>query len=225
MCAAGCALGEKLLIRAPGAFGKATTMPGLSPTPPSSSVPWVETWCGLALQCAAGTQLTLWIFTLSTCREGLAAALAPAPVRPVDELGALVVEVPPAFAVEVTLGAEAPPAPTASAVGAYVASARSDATMAVARTNLDRLWAPVLAKTWTLLRAEPARAGSGSNTCPDRRPPTLSAMSSQTEWWHGSCACAVPARPCGGPSPSGSRSRSAPAVAGWTAGRAAHRAG
>jgi len=37
-------------------------------------------------------------------------------------------------------------------------------------------------------RAIPA---GGRDTVPDRRPPTLSAMDRQTEWWHGSCAAAA----------------------------------
>ena len=40
-------------MRAPGARGKATVMPGFRPLPASSSVPCVDTWCGLPLQLRA----------------------------------------------------------------------------------------------------------------------------------------------------------------------------
>ncbi len=56
-------------MRAPGALGKATTIPGVSPMPPSSSVPCVETWWELPLQWAIGTQLTLVMRTLVTCGD------------------------------------------------------------------------------------------------------------------------------------------------------------
>jgi hypothetical protein len=41
-------------------------MPLASPLPATRRVPWTETWCGLALHLAAGTQLTLVIRTLLT---------------------------------------------------------------------------------------------------------------------------------------------------------------
>jgi hypothetical protein len=42
---------------------------GFSPGPDSSSVPCVETWCGLPLHLLTGTQLTVMIRTLVTCAE------------------------------------------------------------------------------------------------------------------------------------------------------------
>ncbi len=87
-CAAGCAAGETRLMRAPGDLGKATTMPGARPTPSSSSVPCAETWWGLPLQWAAGTQLTLWMRTLVTCGEGDLTLAVGEPPLPAVEAGA-----------------------------------------------------------------------------------------------------------------------------------------
>src|ERR1700683_5128845 len=147
-------------MRAPGDLGKATTMPGVRPTPPSSSMPCVETWWGLPLQWTAGTQATLSMRTLVTCDDALLLLVALGPPL-------LVVVVPPAACV--------PPGLDAIAGSAREASRHSAAT-AVAAMSLDRLWAPVLAKTSELLRAEPPSGRVGENPQPDRRPPTLSTM-------------------------------------------------
>ncbi len=71
-----CETGELATIRAPGACGKATVIPATSPLPASSSVPCVETWWGLPLHFVFGTQLTLTIRTLVTCRLGVALGAA-----------------------------------------------------------------------------------------------------------------------------------------------------
>src|SRR5271166_6183031 len=115
---------------APGALGNATTMPGVRPAPVSSSVPWVETWCGLPLQWTAGTQLTLWIRTLVTWGDGWrdgAGAL--------EELAGLCVELAPGL-VEALPGACAPPALAALAGSERAPSARSATATAVAVTSL-----------------------------------------------------------------------------------------
>jgi hypothetical protein len=62
-----CAEGEREVIRAPGAFGNPTVIPGFSPIPFNSSVPRVVTWWGLPLQCGEGVQATPVILTLVTC--------------------------------------------------------------------------------------------------------------------------------------------------------------
>ena len=63
------AAGEKLLIRAPGALGKATTMLGARWMPSTTSVPRSDTWCGFLLQRVLGVQLTRVIRTVVTCNE------------------------------------------------------------------------------------------------------------------------------------------------------------
>ncbi len=60
-------------MRAPGVWGKATTMPFVNPLPVSSRVPWVETSCGLLAHLTVGAQLTLVMRTVLTC--GLEACL------------------------------------------------------------------------------------------------------------------------------------------------------
>ena len=59
-----CECGEVGPMRAPGVWGKATTMPFVSPLPVSSRVPWVVTSCGLALHLMLGMQLTLVMRTV-----------------------------------------------------------------------------------------------------------------------------------------------------------------
>jgi len=135
-----CAAGDTRLILAPGDLGKATTMPGLRLVPPSSRVPWVETWWGLPLQCAAGVQVTLVMRTLSTCSDGaLALALELSSVLLAAEPPVLVVEVPPAACV--------PPASAAPAGSGYAPSTHSASVTAAAATNLERLRLRLLAKT------------------------------------------------------------------------------
>src|ERR1700760_1076549 len=67
-----CDPGEVRPIRAPGERGNAIVMPESRPLPAISSVPCVDTWCGLPLHFACGTQLTLVIRIVVMC--GLAAA-------------------------------------------------------------------------------------------------------------------------------------------------------
>ncbi len=55
-------------MRAPGVWGKATTIPFVSPLPVSSRVPWVVTSCGLPLHLMLGMQLTLVMRTDLMCR-------------------------------------------------------------------------------------------------------------------------------------------------------------
>jgi hypothetical protein len=64
--------GDIRLIRAPGEEGKARTIPGFSPIPPTSRVPCRETTWGLELHRGAGVQLTLVIRIVKTCRFGAA---------------------------------------------------------------------------------------------------------------------------------------------------------
>jgi hypothetical protein len=60
--------GETLLTRAPGRFREGHDHAfRFQPRSGSSSVPCVETWCGLPLHLLAGTQLTVVIRTLVTC--------------------------------------------------------------------------------------------------------------------------------------------------------------
>src|SRR5271165_5875000 len=166
-------------MRAPGDLGNATVIPGARPTPANSSVPRAETWWGLALQWAAGTQLTLTMRTLVMCPEG---ALAVAGALAGGEEPPLAGELPPAAGV--------PPALAASAGSARAANKHSDSAMAAPATNLDRLWAPVLAKTGTTPSSGITLRPIGRKSKRGRRPPTLSVMGAQTAHWHGSCACA-----------------------------------
>src|ERR1700677_2521513 len=109
-------------MRPPGAFGNATTIPTFSPTPLSSSVPWVETWWGLPLQWAAGMQLTLVMRIVVTW----ALEVPVTAVRDAGVLGAPVGAVPP----ELT-------APAGAA--ALPASAHSSRAASAAVRDLDRL--------------------------------------------------------------------------------------
>ena len=135
-----CETGERLTIRPPGVRGKAITDPAASPLPAISSVPRAETWCGLPLHLAAGTQLTLVIRTLVTCR------LAAPFVAVVLFAGA------EATGGAVVVGEAAPPAPAACATGAPASSAsehESAAASVAARSQSpapDRLWTMVIAK-------------------------------------------------------------------------------
>ena len=78
-----------VLTEAPGLVGNPTTIPGCSPTPLTSSVPWVETWWGFALQCAEGVQGTPVMRTVVTC------ALPPLGVECAAPVGEPGVAVPP----------------------------------------------------------------------------------------------------------------------------------
>src|SRR5271166_5938873 len=78
--------GEVRVTRAPGLPGNARTIPERTLIPLTSSVPCVETWWGLVLQWATGTQLTPVILTLRTCGPcdfaavlGVAAVVGSAP--------------------------------------------------------------------------------------------------------------------------------------------------
>jgi hypothetical protein len=93
-----CDTGERAPMRAPGVRGKPTRMPATSPLPASSSVPRVETWRGFALHRTAGTQATLVMRTLVTCRlgvPGVAPAGAPPAVAPWPRLAASERDGPP----------------------------------------------------------------------------------------------------------------------------------
>src|SRR5271170_5032957 len=136
-----CAWGEVRPIRAPGAAGKATIMPFVSPLPPSSRVPWVETSCALVLHLAVGMQLTLVIRTVRTCR------LVEACLGTVLCDGALLPVAPAAGALVEPVGA-VPPGSAAPA-GAGGTSRRyplrqhsSSAKATAARENMDRWGAP-----------------------------------------------------------------------------------
>ena len=147
-----CEPGELRPIRAPGECGNAIVMPESSPLPAISSVPCVDTWCGLPLHFACGTQLTLVMRTLVTC--GLVAVFVLAAAG-AEVLGAGVVPgtdavvVAPAPPVEVT-----PPALVAAAFEADPARPTNEhdsaATVVAAKRlkrSLDRLWAALIAKT------------------------------------------------------------------------------
>src|SRR5271166_6558079 len=114
-----CAAGEVLEMRAPAVRGKATIIPVFSPLPVNSSVPRVETWCGLALHLGVGTQLALVMRTEVTCR--LETPFVP-------DVGA------------------APPAVLAVAAPGLKADAHASNPTTAALRDFDRLWAPVLAK-------------------------------------------------------------------------------
>src|ERR1700689_383529 len=119
-------------MRAPGALGKPTTIPGASPTPPSSSVPCVETWWELPLQCATGTQLTLVIRTLVTWGE------AAFPVAVVEPVPVAAGEAPPLPAgAPAPPASGAPPALDAKARAGSAASRHSNTRAAAAATDLD----------------------------------------------------------------------------------------
>jgi hypothetical protein len=123
-----CDPGEVRLTRAPDERGKTTVIPARRPAPVSFSVPCTETWCGFALQCAAGTQLTEPIRTTGT-----------------DVFTGRVGEAPPE-APGADPAACVPPGLLADAAGAAAATASTDAT-AVAVRGLHRVCAPLLVKT------------------------------------------------------------------------------
>ena len=82
-----CAIGERADDAPACLRGKPITIPVLSPLPAISSVPWVETWRGLALHLRGGMQLTLVMRTLVTCGLPPSSRLrgrrwAPGPRRP-----------------------------------------------------------------------------------------------------------------------------------------------
>src|ERR1035438_4692970 len=124
-------------------------------------------------------QLTFVMRTVVTCGE---------------EPSGLVVDVPGLLA-GVELPGEAPPdagvPPTSAAkaeVGCSPRTPSSSATNTAAR-NLDRLWAPVLAKiTKNPFASNGPSARAGRLSPPDQRNPTLPALSWQTCARHRSCA-------------------------------------
>jgi hypothetical protein len=99
------AAGELRLTRAPGPLGNATSIPGFSPIPPTSRVPRVETWWGLALHLAAGTQRTLVIRIVVTCLLAARRRAARRPLAPPEPDEG----VPPEEAGLVGVPAAAPP--------------------------------------------------------------------------------------------------------------------
>ena len=125
------AAGEVRLMWAPGARGKATSMPDLSPTPDRTRVPCEDTWWGFPLQRDAGAHLTLVILTVVTCSDAAPTIVAPL-LAGAD--GADTAWVPPALAAVTGAGAQAARPPSTSAAP-------------VTPRNVNRLWAHVLAKT------------------------------------------------------------------------------
>jgi hypothetical protein len=124
-------------MRAPGVAGKATVMPFVSPLPPSSRVPWVETSCALVLHLTEGIQLTLVIRTVRTCRLVVACLEA-------DFFDGVVLPVAPAGALVEPVGA-VPPGLAASARGGNPIEPikqHSSAETITARKDMDRWGAP-----------------------------------------------------------------------------------
>src|ERR1700683_3041497 len=140
-------------MRAPGFCGNATTMPGPRPGPCSASMPWTDTWWGLALHLAVGVQLTLVMRTLSTCAELYAGLVAGA--RGVDA-GADPPGLPSPAWVPPGLAARA-----GSARAPSVPASASAVSAAAANVNLDRLWAAVLASIQTPFAANAVCARAG----------------------------------------------------------------
>src|SRR5450759_2014730 len=121
--------GELRLTRAPKARGKPTTIPAVSPLPLISRVPLIETWWGLLLQCAAGTQLTL------ETRTGGASGSEP-PVLPLAPVAPVPLE--PS---EVAPAAGVPPGLAALAGGAMSGKRQSDSAATAAARGFEGLWA------------------------------------------------------------------------------------
>jgi hypothetical protein len=121
-------------MRAPGALGNATTIPAVSPTPSSNSVPWVETSCGMPLHLATGTQVA-WMMRTALTRGA----------EPLEELGFVTV-----VAGGVVAGAVPPAPPAAAAAARGMPSAHSNAAATVTSVSLDRLWANVPVKRISL---------------------------------------------------------------------------
>ena len=146
--------GDLRLMRAPGVRGKATTIPALRPLPAISSVPPIDTWCGLLLQVDAGVQRTLVMRTEVTCAVGVMAKPRARPAT--GMLGA--VGAPPPDAVPPELAASASGAPPTSEP-APARSEHSDAAAAAAAGSVNRLWAPVLAKRFPSRLLSPPDGG------------------------------------------------------------------
>lgn len=151
-------------MRAPGVWGKATTMLLVSPLPVSSRVPWMETSCGLLLHLTLGTQLTLVMRTVLTC--GLEACLEVALRGTAFRTGLAAPE-----------GAALPPALPAFACEGCPMRQHSSAEETAASANVDR-WGAQFAKKLPSRRKP---------DCLDRRPPTLAAVHKQTEQRDRSC--------------------------------------
>lgn len=111
-------------MRAPGVWGKATTMPFVSPLPVSSRIPWVVTSCGLLLHLTVGMQLTLVMRTVRTC--GLDACMEVVLRGAAFRAGLAAPE-----------GAALPPALAAFACGWPIVQ-HSSAEATAASTNMDR---------------------------------------------------------------------------------------
>src|SRR5665213_841993 len=153
-------------MRAPGARGKATVMPFVSPLPASSRVPWVETWCGLLLHLVEGMQLTLVMRTVVTCKL---------------EVDFVVALGEPAFCAgpEGALAPGAvPPAPAASAWVVRPSKQHSSADRTAARESNDR---------WGASFAKMDPFAPDNLITPNRRPPTLAAVPEQTVQRDRSC--------------------------------------
>ena len=146
--------GELRLMRAPGARGKATTIPALRPLPAIKSVPPLDTWCGLLLQADVGVQRALVMRTEVTCATGTSATPRARPAT--GTLGA--VRPPPPDAVPPGLAASASGAP-ATSEPAPPRSQHSDAAAAAALGSVNRLWAPVLAKRFPSRLLSPPAGG------------------------------------------------------------------
>jgi hypothetical protein len=147
-----CEPGDVRPMRAPGARGNAIVIPEVRPLPAISSVPCVDTWCGLPLHLGCGTQLTLvmrivvtWGLVAVFVFVEAGAELLGAGVVP----GAAAVVVAPEPPVEAT-----PPALAAAVLEAVPTrltkehdSAANDATARRLKRSPDRLWAALIAKT------------------------------------------------------------------------------
>src|SRR5271155_610808 len=114
-------------------------MPFVSPLPPSSRVPWVETSCALVLHLTEGMQLTLVMRTVRTCRlveACLGTVLCEGALLPVALAGALV---EPVGAVPPGLGASARGVNPIKPIEQH-----SSAEATAARENMDR-WGALFA--------------------------------------------------------------------------------
>ncbi len=204
---------ETRLMCAPGDLGKATTMPGCRPTPSSSSVPCVETWCGLPLQWAAGTQLTPVMRTLVTCGElvfALPCSCCGCPSWSCRR--------PPGCRRRSPRrrgGRERRAGPAAPRRLPWRAASPRAGRFEIA---CGRLCSP--------RRRAPSRGTTLGPAARDPRPaggPRRYRLWLRKPQWHGSCAAVPFRRAFSAPAEAGARR--APAPAGWTAARRAGRAG
>src|ERR1700676_5085910 len=140
--------GEPRVISAPAERGKATAIPAVSPLPLTSRVPPVDTWWGLALQRASGTQRALVMRIAPALRPG-------APLVPLAS-GGEPFGVPPPGAV--------PPASAGERAGSpRQHSSRPASAARRSFDRLDRLCTPVPAKKLSPGAAGPSPASATSD--------------------------------------------------------------